>query len=237
MTNNSPTNQPTNQDVVLIVDDEPMIREVLREYLTRDGFTVIEAEDGQVAIELAEDQRPALILLDLMLPKRNGLDVLRHVRSSSNVPVILLTARGEESDRVTGLELGADDYVVKPFSPREVAARVRSVLRRAQPTAVHPTLEFGSVVVDLGRRSVTIDDALVDLTRKEFDLLAHFVNHVGVVLSREELLERVWGSSSEWQDPSTVTVHVSRLRQKLEADPSEPVHFLTVYGVGYRFES
>lgn len=227
----------SGQDTVLVVDDEPMIREVLCEYLTRDGFHVLEAADGAAAIEMAEDQRPSLILLDLMLPKFNGLDVLRHVRSSSNVPVILLTARGEESDRVAGLELGADDYVVKPFSPREVAARVRSVLRRSQPAAAQPTLSFGDVVVDLGRRSVSVQDTAVELTRKEFDLLAHFVNHVGVVLEREELLERVWGSSSEWQDPSTVTVHVSRLRQKLEANPSEPAHFLTVYGVGYRFES
>jgi len=232
---------PTNADNanrVLVVDDEPMIREVLCEYLGRDGFDVVEAGDGDEAIAVVERERPALVLLDLMLPKRNGLEVLRHIRSSSNTPVILITARGDEADRVTGLELGADDYVVKPFSPREVAARVRSVLRRAHPAARAPVLTFSGFTVDLGRRSVTdTHGAETELTRKEFDLLAHFLNHEGNVINRDELLEKVWGSSSEWQDPSTVTVHVSRLRQKLEADPSNPVHFLTVYGIGYRFEA
>lgn len=233
----SPADATPTSDLVLVVDDEPMIREVLCEYLTRDGFAVIEAADGDAAIAAVETERPALVLLDLMLPKRNGLEVLRHIRSSSNTPVILITARGDESDRVSGLELGADDYVVKPFSPREVAARVRSVLRRSRPAADAPVLIFSDTTVDLARRSVTRGDEEVELTRKEFDLLAYFLNHGGNVLNRDELLEKVWGSSSEWQDPSTVTVHVSRLRQKLEADPSNPLHFLTVYGVGYRFEA
>lgn len=227
-----------NTNLVLVVDDEPMVREVLREYLTQDGFDVVEAADGAAAIEAFTEQKPALILLDLMLPIMNGLDVLRRVRAVGDTPVILLTARGAESDRVSGLELGADDYVVKPFSPREVAARVRSVLRRSTTATNGPTeIEFGACVVDLARRSVTRDGATVDLTRKEFDLLAHFAHHPGQVLDRNELLNEVWGSSEEWQDPSTVTVHVSRLRQKLETDGSDPQHFVTVYGVGYRFES
>jgi len=228
----------TNPNLVLVVDDEPMVREVLREYLTQDGFEVVEAADGSQAIETFTDQRPALILLDLMLPIMNGLDVLRRVRAIGDTPVILLTARGAESDRVAGLELGADDYVVKPFSPREVAARVRSVLRRSSgSTGGQTEITFGDCVVDLARRTVTSGGTAVDLTRKEFDLLSHFTSNPGQVIDRNRLLAEVWGSSEEWQDPSTVTVHVSRLRQKLEVDPSNPLHFVTVYGVGYRFES
>jgi len=152
------------------------------------------------------------------------------------VPVILLTALGDEKDRVAGLELGADDYVVKPFSPREVAARVKSVLRRASGPSAPVILSFGEVTVDLDRRRVERAEAEVELTRLEFDLLAFLVSHPNRVVSRDELLQNVWDSSAEWQDPATVTVHVRRLRQKLEHDPSQPEHILTVYGVGYRFE-
>lgn len=222
--------------LVLLVDDEPMVREVLGTYLRHDGFEVAEASDGDEAIALLSERPPDLVLLDLMLPKRHGLDVLRHVRSSGDVPVILLTALGEENDRITGLELGADDYVVKPFSPREVTARVRSVLRRVGPTPAPGTGSFGEIEVDLGRRVVTRGDTVVELTRLEFDLLAFLLANPERVVSRDELLESVWDSSADWQDPATVTVHVRRLRQKLEADPSEPSHILTVYGVGYRFE-
>ena len=221
---------------VLVVDDEPMVREVLAHYLTHDGFTVVEAADGEEAVAKLDACAPDLVLLDLMLPKKHGLEVLRHARSTSDVPVILLTALGDEKDRVAGLELGADDYVVKPFSPREVAARVKSVLRRASGPANPVILSFGEVTVDLDRRRIERAEAEVELTRLEFDLLAFLVSHPNQVVSRDELLQNVWDSSAEWQDPATVTVHVRRLRQKLEYDPSQPEHILTVYGVGYRFE-
>ncbi len=221
--------------IVLVVDDEPMVREVLAQYLTHDGFEVVEAEDGDQAVAMLDERRPDLVLLDLMLPKRHGLEVLRHARATSDVPVILLTALGDEKDRIAGLELGADDYVVKPFSPREVAARVRSVLRRSSVAA--PMIgTFGEVNVDFDRRHVLRAGSEVDLTRLEFDLLAFLLANPNRVVSRDELLQSVWESSAEWQDPATVTVHVRRLRQKLEHDPSEPAHILTVYGVGYRFE-
>ena len=222
---------------VLVVEDEPMVREVLAQYLTHDGFIVVEAEDGDEAVAKLDACKPDLVLLDLMLPKRHGLEVLRHARSTSDVPVILLTALGDEKDRVAGLELGADDYVVKPFSPREVAARVKSVLRRSAGPAAPAVASFGEVTVDLDRRHVLRGEVVVELTRLEFDLLAFLVANPNRVVSREELLQSVWDSSAEWQDPATVTVHVRRLRQKLERDPSEPDHILTVYGVGYRFES
>ena len=220
---------------VLVVDDEPMIREVLAQYLSYDGFNVVEAEDGEEAVQKLDDCSPDLVLLDLMLPKRHGLEVLRHARSTSDVPVILLTALGDEKDRVSGLELGADDYVVKPFSPREVAARVKSVLRRSGP-ATPAVSSFGEVKIDMDRRRVERAGDDVELTRLEFDLLAFLLTNPNRVVSRDELLESVWDSSAEWQDPATVTVHIRRLRQKLETDPSEPQHILTVYGVGYRFE-
>lgn len=213
-----------------------MVREVLARYLSHDGFDVVEAADGDEAVESLDAHQPDLVLLDLMLPKRHGLDVLRHARSTSNVPVILLTALGDEKDRVAGLELGADDYVVKPFSPREVAARVRSVLRRTAVPAGPVVSSFGDVEVDRGRREVELKGEPIELTRLEFDLLAFLIANPSRVISRDELLKGVWDSSADWQDPATVTVHVRRLRQKLEADPSNPRHILTAYGVGYRFE-
>lgn len=228
---------PQSTQTVLVVDDEPMVREVLTRYLEHDGFLVVEAADGDEAVDKLDGCKVDLVLLDLMLPKRPGLDVLRHARATSDVPVILLTALGDEQDRVAGLELGADDYVVKPFSPREVAARVRSVLRRSAPPATAALINFGSVTIDTNRRLVDRAGESVELTRLEFDLLAFLAGRPGQVVSRDELLESVWESSAEWQDPATVTVHVRRLRQKLEADPSSPDHLLTVYGVGYRFES
>jgi DNA-binding response OmpR family regulator len=221
---------------VLVVDDEPMIREVLVNYLVHDGFEVVEAEDGTMAVEALAAATFDLVLLDIMLPGLTGLEVLRRIRAGGDVPVILLTARGAEEDRVAGLELGADDYVVKPFSPREVVARVRSVLRRTNPAEAPNVVEFGDVVVDLGGRSLTVKGEAVEVPRKEFDLLGYLVARPQQALTRSELLEQVWGSSEEWQDPATVTVHVSRLRQKLEADPSKPAHLVTVFGVGYRFE-
>ena len=224
---------------ILVVDDEPMVREVLSQYLATDGFEVVEAGDGDAAVAAVNDSQPDLVLLDLMLPRRNGLDVLGFIRSTTNLPVILLTARGDEIDRVRGLEAGADDYVVKPFSAREVVARVRSVLRRSADDQGSSDMltEFGDVVVDPARWTVTKDGENVELPRKEFELLNCFLAHTGEALTREDLLQKVWGSSTEWQDPSTVTVHVRRLRGRLEDDPSKPKHLMTVFGVGYRFDA
>lgn len=223
---------------ILVVDDEPMVREVLSQYLSADGFDVVEAGDGDAAVAAVNDAEPDLVLLDLMLPKRNGLDVLGFIRGTSQLPVILLTARGDEADRVRGLEAGADDYVVKPFSAREVVARVRSVLRRTQDTAATAAMltEFGDITVDPARWVVTKKGEPLELPRKEFELLNCFLAHPGEALTREDLLQKVWSSSTEWQDPSTVTVHVRRLRGRLEDDPSKPRHFVTVFGVGYRFD-
>lgn len=215
-----------------------MVREVLSQYLVADGFEVVEAGDGDAAVASVADHQPDLVLLDLMLPKRNGLDVLGFIRGTSALPVILLTARGDEADRVRGLEAGADDYVVKPFSAREVVARVRSVLRRTNDNTVASEMltEFGNITVDPARWVVTKDGTNIELPRKEFELLNCFLAHPGEALTREDLLQKVWSSSTEWQDPSTVTVHVRRLRGRLENDPSTPAHFMTVFGVGYRFD-
>ena len=222
---------------VLVVDDEPMVREVVCAYLDRGGFTTLEAEDGRAALERVASDQPHLIVLDVMLPKLDGYSVLEELRKSTDVPVILLTARAEEVDRVLGLELGADDYVVKPFSPRELVARVRSVLRRAGPaTEPIPTLEFDTFVIDGEARQVTVRGEAVEMPPMEFDLLLHFAQSPKRVFSRSELLEQVWGSNSEWQDPSTVTVHIRRLRQKIEVDPDDPKQLVTVWGRGYRFE-
>lgn len=223
---------------VVVVDDEPMVREVVSRYLQRDGFTVATAADGAEALQLIRSARPDMVVLDLMLPHVNGLDVLQDVRRHSDVPIILLTARGDEGDRVLGLELGADDYVTKPFSPRELAARVKSVLRRSTPTA--PTMQkriaVGSLMIDFSSRKATVGDAEIELTRREFELLAFLAGSPGQVFSRTQLLDHVWDSSPEWQDPSTVTVHIRRLRTKLASSAVEAPHIATVWGVGYRLE-
>jgi DNA-binding response OmpR family regulator len=223
---------------VLVVDDEPTVREVVCGYLRRDGHDVAEAADGGRALELVDADPPDLIVLDMMLPGVNGLDVLRRVRTLSDVPVIMLTARAEESDRVAGLELGADDYVVKPFSPRELAARVNGVLRRTNgrvPSAPGP-LVYDDLRVEPLSRLVTLAGENIEMTPKEFDLLAFLAASPRQVFSRAELLESVWQSSPDWQDPATVTVHVRRIRNKIEVDPEHPRWITTVWGVGYRFE-
>jgi DNA-binding response OmpR family regulator len=222
---------------VLVVDDEPMVREVVTRYLSRDGFHVTSAADGEEALRILATASLDMVVLDLMLPIVNGLAVLDEVRKTSNVPVILLTARGDEGDRVLGLELGADDYVTKPFSARELAARVKSVLRRANPPPQPPpaNLGFGSLAIDNRSRRVTVEEADIDLTRREFDLLAFLAASPGQVFSRAQLLDHVWDSAPEWQDPSTVTVHIRRLRTKLGSAPGTP-RITTVWGVGYRFE-
>jgi len=224
---------------VLLVDDEPMVREVVGRYLARDGIDVHEVGDGQAALDWLAGNDPDLVVLDVMLPHVDGLAVLGQLRRTSEVPVILLTARTDEIDRIIGLELGADDYVVKPFSARELAVRVRNVLKRSRQGAGRPAagvLDFGDLTIDLAARDVVVGGERVALTPKEFDLLATLAGSPRQVLSRAQLLDQVWGSSPDWQDPATVTVHVRRVRQKVEACPERPRHLTTVWGVGYRFE-
>jgi two-component system response regulator ResD len=220
---------------VLVVDDEPTIRDVVVRYLERDGFATLEAADGDRARELVERESPDLVVLDLMLPGTDGLELCRWIRSRSSLPVIMLTARGEESDRIVGLELGADDYVTKPFSPRELAARVRTVLRRAELELVtEERLTFDGLVIDSSSREVTRGGEPLRLTAREFDLLWFMASHPRRVFAREQLMRRVWGYSAA-VDTGTVTVHMRRLREKIEEDPSRPRHLETVWGVGYRF--
>jgi len=220
---------------VLVVDDEPTIREIVAGYLERDGYRTLEAADGNRARELLERDPPDLVVLDVMLPGADGLELCRWIRSRSRLPVIMLTARGEESDRILGLELGADDYVTKPFSPRELAARVRTVLRRAEPEAVsEERLSFNRLVIDSATREVTKNGTPLRLTAREFDFLWFVASHPRRVFSREQIMRRVWGYSSAL-DTGTVTVHVRRLREKIEDQPSRPRHLETVWGVGYRF--
>ncbi|HUF58967.1 MAG TPA: response regulator transcription factor [Actinomycetota bacterium] len=221
---------------VLIVDDEAIVRDVLTRYLEREGFQVDAAADGEAALEIAARSRPDIVVLDLMLPKVDGLEVFRRLRDLWDVPVVMLTAKGEEIDRLVGLELGADDYVSKPFSPREVVARIRAILRRSERGARDgASLVMGRLEIDRDRREVRRDAASLHLTRKEYDLLELLASHPGRTFTRTDLLEKVWDFA--WDgDSSTVTVHIRRLREKIEDDPSEPRHLVTVWGVGYRFE-
>ena len=221
---------------ILVVDDEPTVREVVVHYLQRDGYVVHQLDRGDLVEDAVTTFQPDLIVLDIMLPGLSGLDVLRSI-GATRIPVIMLTARVEEADRVLGLELGADDYVTKPFSPRELVARVRTVLRRAQPSPdSDETLRFDDLVIDRRSREVTIASGVVALTAKEFDLLAFLATSPRQVFSRSQLLHDVWDSSPDYQDPATVTVHVRRLRHKIEIDPENPRWITTVWGVGYRFE-
>ena len=220
---------------VLLVDDEPMVRDVLSRYLERSGFAVTGAGDGEAALAAFDRAKPDLVLLDLMLPLIDGIEVFRRIRSRAPVPVIMLTARGEEINRIAGLELGADDYVTKPFSPRELVARVRSVLRRVQPRdAVPGRLSFDALEIDPASREVVCDGEQLKLTAKEFDLLYFLASHPRRVFSRDQLMTRVWGYEAAL-DTGTVTVHVRRLREKIEDMPSQPRFLQTVWGVGYRF--
>jgi DNA-binding response OmpR family regulator len=224
---------------VLVVDDEPLVRDVVSRYLERDGHRVVTAEDGDGARRMIECEDPSLVLLDVMLPgETNGLDLCRWIRSSSELPVILLTARVEEADRIVGLELGADDYVTKPFSPRELAARVKTVLRRARPAEPPPPerVSVGPLELDAATREARRDSEPLALTAKEFDLLWFLASNANRVFSRDQLMHRVWGYSAAL-DTGTVTVHVRRLREKFEADPSNPRLLETVWGVGYRLRA
>jgi DNA-binding response OmpR family regulator len=222
---------------VLIVEDDPNVAEVVGRYLAREGYEVDTEADGLRGLEHALADPPDLVVLDLMLPSLNGLEVCRRLRAVAPVPVIMLTARGEEVDRIAGLELGADDYVAKPFSPRELTARVKAVLRRATGVVSAEEAEIlraGTLEVDPVAHEAHVDGQFVALTAREFDLLVHLMRNPRRAFRREELLHDVWGFS--YGDTSTVTVHVRRLREKVEADPSAPRHVCTVWGVGYRFE-
>ncbi|WP_353942416.1 response regulator transcription factor [Streptomyces sp. HUAS MG91] len=221
---------------VLVVDDDPTVAEVVTGYLERAGYRVDRAADGRGALAGAAAHWPDLVVLDLMLPGMDGLEVCRRLRETGPVPVVMLTARGDEDDRILGLEVGADDYVTKPFSPRELVLRVESVLRRSRPAAgarVRPLAEAG-LTVDPAARRATKDGVELGLTLREFDLLTFFLRHPGRAYSREDLMREVWGW--DFGDLSTVTVHVRRLRNKIEADPARPRLVQTVWGVGYRFE-
>ncbi|HEY0605787.1 MAG TPA: response regulator transcription factor [Herpetosiphonaceae bacterium] len=228
----------TNMATILVVDDEPNIREVVGLYLRRDGHTVVVAADGDEALRLNGMHQPDLVVLDLMLPKLNGLEVCRRIQAERRVPLIMLTAKGEEEDRIIGLGVGADDYVTKPFSPRELAARVAAVLRRVnESTAVRSdekVLDFGDLRIDPNTREVVVRGEPVTLTVREFDLLHYLASHPNRVFTRDQLMDTVWGYAFA-ADTSTVTVHMRRLREKIEADPTQPRYLLTVWGVGYRW--
>jgi len=220
---------------VLVVDDDRTVREVVVSYLRAHEHDVVEAADGEAALRMMGEQPADLVVLDLMLPGIDGLEVCRRLREGTDVPVIMLTALGEETDRVVGLEIGADDYVTKPFSPRELALRVDSVLRRAGAPAAAQRLVDGDLVVDEPGHAAYRDGAPLALTGREFDLLRFLVARPGRAFSRDDLLRQVWGWSIG--DQSTVTVHVRRLREKIERDPTRPERLVTVWGVGYRWES
>jgi two-component system phosphate regulon response regulator PhoB len=223
---------------VLVVDDDDTIVDLVRIWLENAGYDVTTAADGATALAAIEDARPDIVVLDVMMPATSGLDVLRELRMGGDLPVIMLTARGTEQDRVLGFALGADDYMVKPFSLAELVERVRAVLRRSGPRLVREIepLEFGDLRIDVESRQVYVRGGLVDVTAKEFDLLTHFVSSPGKVFSRSQLLRAVWESSPQWQTDATVTEHVHRLRTKIETDPARPTRIVTVRGAGYRFE-
>jgi DNA-binding response OmpR family regulator len=235
-----PTGRPST---ILVVDDDPTVLEVVARYLRRDGHRVIERSNGTDGLAAALAEHPDLVVLDLMMPGLDGLQVCRDLRRTSMVPVIMLTALGEESDRVLGLEFGADDYVSKPFSPRELALRVAGVLRRSRqeftpaPQGAPDGSSYtdGNLRIDPRARTATVAGVPVSLTIREFDLLSYFLSHRGEVLGRTHLMEQVWGWT--FGDESTVTVHVRRLREKIEADPGNPQRVVTVWGVGYRYDS
>lgn len=224
---------------IMIVEDERSIAEVVALYLRRAGYQVEMLHNGNAALDALQRNLPDLIILDLMLPGIDGLEITRWLRDHSNIPIIMLTSRKEETDRIAGLEMGADDYVTKPFSPQELVSRVRAVLRRTQadsiPNAENRMLSFGELRIEPSTRIVNRSDQEINLTAIEFDLLHFLARHPRQVFTRDQLLESVWGVSA-YIDPSTVTVHIRRLREKIEPDPASPTHLITVWGVGYRFE-
>jgi DNA-binding response OmpR family regulator len=227
---------PVTRGTVFVVEDDATVAEVVTRYLERDGFSVERVSDGASALERIHDAPPDLVVLDIMLPGMDGLEVCSQLRSEGRIPIVLLTALGEESDRIAGLELGADDYITKPFSPRELVARVNAVLRRSggDDGGVRGTITIGGLEIDLDAHEVRKDGEILALTVMEFDLLAYLASNPRSVFTREHLLEDVWGYT--FGDKSTVTVHVRRLREKIEDDPARPRHISTVWGVGYRFD-
>ena len=227
----------TINPTILVVDDEETIREVVRRYLEREGYHVKEAADGYEALRIIQDDPPSLIVLDLMLPGIDGLSLTQHLRQDCQIPIIMLTAKSEDNDRIRGLDLGADDYITKPFNPQEVVSRVRAVLRRSDRKTISSAkkaIQTGILNIDPVARNVRVKSQNITLTAKEFDLLWHFALHPEQVFSRTQLLAQVWGDEL-YTDPSTVTVHIRRLREKIEIDPSQPQQILTVWGVGYKF--
>ena len=221
---------------ILIADDDKQIRQLLALYFEKEGFTVVEAADGTEALRFYEEQKPQLLLLDVMMPGQDGLEVCRRVRRVSEVPVILLTAKGEDEDRINGLDLGADDYITKPFNPREVVARVKAVLRRSQHNwREEESLQYDELDVNLAERSVRVAGVEVELTAKEMELLWYLAKHPGRVFSREQLLEAIWGYEY-FGDTRTVDTHIKRLRQKIAAGQTGAWDIRTVWGVGYKFE-
>lgn len=225
---------------ILLADDDATVVDVVERYLRREGFSVVSCGDGTTALSIAIKDPPDLLILDLMLPGIDGFEVCRQLRALAPVPVIMLTARGDEADRVIGLELGADDYVSKPFSPKELTARVKAVLRRATGPLIGggqapSSISIDDIHIDIGGREATVGEQRLVLTAREFELLAFMMRNRGRAFRREELLQEVWGYSTG--DTATVTVHVRRLREKIERDPARPQHLVTVWGVGYRFDS
>jgi len=223
---------------ILIVEDEPSVGEVVSLYLRRAGYAVTLVRDGKAALSALENQVPMLVVLDLMLPGVDGWEITRWIRQRSDIPIIMLTARREEIDRIAGLEMGADDYVIKPFSPQELVSRVRAVMRRVRPAHLEngeEAVEYDGIRIDPQTRLVTVRGEERLLTAREFDLLWYLARHPRQVFTRDQLLERIWGQV-EYIDPGTVTVHIRRLREKIESDSSDPHHITTVWGVGYKFE-
>jgi DNA-binding response OmpR family regulator len=227
----------TAKSYILVVDDEDTIREVVRRYLEHEGYVVREADDGYKALDIIQNAAPTLIVLDLMLPGIDGLSLTQHLRQDREIPIIMLTAKGEASDRIRGLDLGADDYITKPFNPQELVSRVRAVLRRigsaTVSTAQQPII-LGRLTIDPAARNVEVENQSISLTAKEFDLLWYFAQHPQQVFTRSQLLAQVWGDKL-YTDPTTVTVHIRRLREKIEVNPSQPEHIHTVWGIGYKF--
>jgi DNA-binding response OmpR family regulator len=228
--------------LVLVIDDDPQVRTLVSRLLRHEGYEVIEAGDAGEALQQVDNREPDLVLLDVVMPQVDGIDLLAEIRSRSAVPVIMLTALGDEADRILGLRSGADDYMVKPFSPGELSARIESVLRRSQRPVnsghggSNDTLKFGDLEIDPRTRDVKVSGKLVALTAREFDLLSFLAASPRQVFDRQQLLTQVWQSSADWQDPATVTEHVRRIRRKIESDPDRPRWVKTVRGVGYRFE-
>ena len=227
---------PASRGEVLVVDDDPDVLGLIEAVLRAEGFTVRAVAGATEAIASVKAERPHVVLLDLTLADSDGLDVLTEIHGLTDIPVILLTGRGAEADRVLGLRMGAEDYIVKPFSPPELVARIDNILRRVAQRPGSRPLKFGALWLDLDSREVTVEGTLVPTTAKEFDLLAYLASSPRQVLSRNQLLQQVWDSSSEWQDEATVTEHVRRLRLKIESDPERPRWIVTVRGVGYRFD-